>query len=105
MVTASVPASRPAQAAPPSPDRPLTPRQRQVLGRLELLTRAVGYPPTMTELGRGLGLSTSRVLGHLRALARKGLVTWEPKRSRTLSLTAAGRAALEPITAAAGGRV
>jgi repressor LexA len=63
---------------------------------VDRLASARPYPPTVRELCSELGVSSTNGMGeHLKALSRKGLVTWEPKRSRTLSLTAAGRAALE----------
>src|SRR5688500_11160831 len=47
-----------------------------------------GYPPTRREIGNHLGLrSTNGVNDHLRALERKGYLTREDMKSRTLRPT------------------
>ena len=51
----------------------LTDRQRAVLGFIESQIRQLGYPPTIREIGRHLGMrSTNGVNDHLKALERKG---------------------------------
>jgi repressor LexA len=54
-------------------ERRLTPRRRQIL---EYINRAIsenGYPPTVREIGKAVGLrSTSTVFFHLRALEEAG---------------------------------
>lgn len=77
---------------------PLDPTARQ----LEVLTSVArhiadnGYPPTLRELGEALGIiSTNAVSDNLKALARKGLLTRLPLKSRTMKLTAAGKLAVE----------
>jgi hypothetical protein len=71
----------------------LAPRQREVLAAIESATAERGYPPTLRELGAALGISsTNGVYDHLRALRRKGAITWDPTKARTLRVTAAGRA-------------
>ena len=69
-------------------DRALTERQRLVL---EYICRSIedfGYPPTLREIGNKLGIrSTNGVNDHLRALERKGYLTREDMKSRTLRPT------------------
>ncbi|MBX7191380.1 MAG: transcriptional repressor LexA [Sandaracinaceae bacterium] len=72
----------------PTADRALTERQRLVL---EYICRSIedcGYPPTLREIGNKLGIrSTNGVNDHLRALERKGYLTREDMKSRTLRPT------------------
>ncbi len=67
----------------------LTDRQQAVL---EYITGSIdqrGYPPTLREIGNHLGIrSTNGVNDHLRALERKGYLTREDMKSRTLRPTA-----------------
>lgn len=53
----------------------LTARQAKLLDFLRSFTRVNGYPPTMREMGRYMGIrSTNGVNDHLRALERKGVI-------------------------------
>jgi repressor LexA len=66
----------------------LTDRQRAVLDYIEVSIVERGYPPTLREIGNHLGIrSTNGVNDHLRALERKGYLTREDMKSRTLRLT------------------
>lgn len=65
----------------------LTERQRAVLEYISLSIADRGYPPTLREIGNHLGIrSTNGVNDHLRALERKGYLTREDMKSRTLRL-------------------
>lgn len=73
----------------------LTARQVDVLIAIDVFARGHGYPPSFHDLRQILGLrSVNGVNDHLRALKRKGCVTWQPYISRTLRLTDTGRGAL-----------
>lgn len=62
-----------------------TPRQQEVLDKIEELKNARGFPPTIRELMVALErYSTATIACNLRLLREKGLVTWEPRTSRTL---------------------
>jgi repressor LexA len=64
-----------------------TERQRLVLAFIELHIRQHGFPPTIREIGRHLGIkSTNGVNDHLNALQRKGFLTRAEGKSRTLQL-------------------
>jgi repressor LexA len=66
----------------------LTERQRAVLEFIHESIEERGYPPTLREIGNHLGIrSTNGVNDHLRALERKGYLTREDMKSRTLRLT------------------
>ncbi len=65
----------------------LTDRQRAVLDFISVSITDRGYPPTLREIGNHLGIrSTNGVNDHLRALERKGYLTREDMKSRTLRL-------------------
>ncbi len=83
----------------------LTDRQRAVLEFISLSIHDRGYPPTLREIGNHLGIrSTNGVNDHLRALERKGYLTREDMKSRTLRLvrTPDGEPC-EPVEIEAGG--
>ena len=66
----------------------LTERQRAVLEFIIESIEDRGYPPTLREIGNHLGIrSTNGVNDHLRALERKGYLTREDMKSRTLRPT------------------
>lgn len=67
--------------------QPLTDRQRAVFDYIRHSIVEHGYPPTLREIGIHLGIrSTNGVNDHLRALQRKGYLTREDMKSRTLRL-------------------
>lgn len=91
----------------------LTERQQRVLSFIEGQIRKHGFPPTIREIGRHLGIrSTNGVNDHLNALERKGFVKRQDHKSRTLVVIKGGvinggdggrvarQAALEPVGAA-----
>lgn len=64
----------------------LTRRQRQLLVAIGQLARR-GRAPTMDELRAAIGwASTSTVFDFLTLLKRKGLVSWAPRCTRTITL-------------------
>jgi repressor LexA len=66
----------------------LTPRQTLVMAFIAERIHAHGYPPTIREIGRAFGInSTNGVADHIKALARKGYISHEEGKSRTLRLT------------------
>jgi repressor LexA len=65
----------------------LTERQQRVLQFIESQIKKHGYPPTIREIGRHLGIkSTNGVNDHLNALQRKGFIKRQDHKSRTLSV-------------------
>lgn len=63
----------------------LTKRQATVLEMIAEHIEEVGYPPTIRELGDVLGIrSTNGVNDHLKALEKKGYLSREDAKSRTM---------------------
>lgn len=68
----------------------LTQRQQRVLSFIEGQIKRNGYPPTIREIGRHLGIkSTNGVNDHLNALQKKGYLKRQDHKSRTLSVVRA----------------
>ena len=72
-------------------------RQKQ-LNVLEYIYQTVqtqGYPPTVREIGKAIGLSsTSTVHGHIDRLQKNGYLEKDPTKPRALEITAQGLEAL-----------
>ncbi len=67
----------------------LTPRRRQILEYIQRTIQQRGYPPTVREIGRAVGLSsTSTVHFHLRALEEAGYLQRDPLLTRAIRPTA-----------------
>jgi len=65
----------------------LNPRQRQILDFLRDHSRDHSYPPTVREIGRAVGLSSSStVQNHLNTLESRGFITRDPAKSRTVEI-------------------
>lgn len=66
---------------------PLTSRQRWVAHTIRRMTEEAGYPPTIRELMHECGFATpNSVKVHLEPMRRKGWVTWEENKARTLQV-------------------
>lgn len=66
----------------------LTVRQQEVLGYLQLHMRDYGTWPSFREIEEHFGFkSTNAVMGHLRALERKGYISRVPGQARTFRIT------------------
>jgi len=73
--------------------RMLTRRQQQIWDFLVQYVDRHGYPPTVREIGRAVGLaSPSTVHAHLANLERAGLLRRDPTKPRALELTGRGSA-------------
>ena len=64
----------------------LTARQRRVLSYVRDYSAAHGYPPTLTEIGKHLGIKRSTVFGHVKNLIAKGRMKRTAKTFRTLTI-------------------
>jgi repressor LexA len=78
---------------------PLTVRQHQVLTVIHDWIARRGYPPTVREIGKAVGLgSSSSVNHHVKALERKGLLRRDAHGPRALAIGArAGAAEAPPV--------
>jgi len=63
----------------------LTARQAEVLAAVRELSAARGWPPTVRELARRLGIGPRAAFEHLAALVRKGYIEKEEGRPRALA--------------------
>ena len=65
----------------------LTPKQLNILKNIRDTRIAHGYSPTMQELADEFGVSKVTIFEHVEALIKKGALTREPNKARSLSLT------------------
>lgn len=77
----------------------ITPRQKAVLKYIAETIEGQGYPPTIQEIGRYFGItSTNGVFDHLKTLERKGYIERSAKaRSIRLTQKAIAGLGLEPV--------
>ena len=65
--------------------KPLTNKQRTVLEFLGEYSQKKGFPPTLREIGEGTDVSNiSAVRGHITALEKKGYITKEADKARSI---------------------
>ncbi len=82
----------------------LSARQQQVLDFIEAFLADNGYPPTLRDIGKALGIkSTNAVNDHLAALERKGAISRDRSRSRGLSVVSGTGPGSSARTLAGGG--
>ena len=68
--------------------RPHGETQQRILEYIREYQKVNGYPPSVREIGKAVGLkSTSTVQGHLDRLEKKGMIHRDSSRPRTLDLT------------------
>lgn len=69
----------------------LTARQQEVLEFIVEKIKSEGYPPSIREIGKAIGLkSTSTVHAHLAALEEKGYIHRDPSKPRTIVVSNVG---------------
>jgi SOS-response transcriptional repressor LexA len=56
--------------------RGLSPRQAEIYRFIQTYRAERGIAPTFREIASGAGLYLTTVMAHLRALKKKGFVTW-----------------------------
>ena len=67
----------------------LTERQTRILDYIRDVSKKRNYPPSVREIGEAVGLSSSSTVhNHLNQLERRGLITRDPSKSRTVQLVA-----------------
>jgi len=65
----------------------MTSRQKDVLEFIKTSVRTKGYPPSVREIGKAVGLtSTSTVHGHLAKLEEKGFIRRDATKPRTIEI-------------------
>ncbi len=76
----------------------LNKREKAILKYIEKQVVANGYPPSVREIGKAVGLkSTATVHGYLAALEKKGYIKKESQKGRTLKLLKGGALESEQI--------
>lgn len=76
--------------------QPLNPRQLAIVDFLNRHAKKHRYPPTVREIGRAVGLSSSStVQNHLNSLEEKGYIHRDPTKSRTVEVVGASNGAHE----------
>ena len=75
----------------------LNKREKAILKYIEKAIKENGYPPSVREIGRGVGLSsTATVHGYIEKLTQKGYIKKEDQKGRTLKLLKGGLTESEP---------
>ena len=65
----------------------LTKRQEEILNYIKSFMVSHGYPPTVREIGKDLGLSSPATIHtHLNNLAKKGFIKKEETKNRAIEL-------------------
>jgi repressor LexA len=65
----------------------LTPRQQDVLEFIEGWINVHGFSPTVREISHHYKTTVNGMVCHLKALRRKGRVTWLDGQARTIRVT------------------
>ena len=69
----------------------LTARQGQILAFIKRHSAELGYPPTVRDIGRGVGLtSSSTVHAHLANLEKSGVLRRDPSKPRAMEVLGGG---------------
>ncbi len=77
----------------------LSEQRQRILGFIEKHLDRKGYPPTVRDIQRGLGISSTSVVDyHLDILAREGYISCTPKVSRGIGLINRAARGLTSIT-------
>jgi len=72
-----------------TPEQKLTKRQQEIFAYIKRYAAKHGYPPTVRDIGRAIGLtSPSTVHGHLANLEKAGLLRRDPTKPRAMELLA-----------------
>jgi repressor LexA len=65
----------------------LTKRQQEIFDYIKRYSQEVGYPPTVRDIGKAVGLaSSSTVHAHLANLEKRGLLRRDPTKPRAIEL-------------------
>ena len=75
----------------------LNKREKAILKFIEKQVKEKGYPPSVREIGKAVGLSsTATVHGYIEKLIQKGYIKKEDQKGRTLKLLKGGLTESEP---------
>jgi repressor LexA len=83
----------------PADESGLTARQRAILNMIRETVEQRGYPPSVREIGEGVGLTSPSSVAHqLTTLERMGYLRRDPNRPRALVVAEPGEFVAEPGT-------
>ena len=86
----------------PADETGLTPRQRAILTVIRESVDERGYPPSVREIGQGVGLTSPSSVAHqLGVLERMGYLRRDPNRPRALVVADPAEAPAPPVAAVA----
>jgi repressor LexA len=81
----------------------LTKRQQEIFDFIKRYSAKYGYPPTVRDIGKAVGLaSSSTVHAHLSNLEKAGLLRRDPSKPRAIELLDRAAAAVKSVVAPAG---
>lgn len=66
--------------------RGLTSKQQRFVDFIRKTQQTRGHTPSLREIGAHFGCTLTAVADHLKALKKKGVLTWEPRIARSLRL-------------------
>ena len=70
-----------------SQNKPLTDKQSRILDFVRESSAENGFPPTLREIGEAVGVANvSAVRGHLAAIEKKGYITKDPDKARSIRI-------------------
>ncbi|GIO83507.1 hypothetical protein J25TS5_04390 [Paenibacillus faecis] len=73
----------------------MTERQQAIINFIATYREGHGYPPTVREIGKSVGLaSSSTIHGHINRLEKNGFLTRKVESARTITLTEKGMHAI-----------
>ena len=81
----------------------LTKRQQEIFDFIKRYSAKYGYPPTVRDIGKAVGLaSSSTVHAHLANLEKAGLLRRDPSKPRAIEMLDKAAAAVKSVVAPAG---
>lgn len=66
--------------------KPLTDRQKEVYDTIKMFMDMYKYPPSFRDIAERLNITFKGASDHIKALERKGALTMQPKKARSIVL-------------------
>src|SRR3712207_1772039 len=84
-------------------DKDLTKRQQEIFDFIKKYSARYGYPPTVRDIGKAVGLaSSSTVHAHLANLEKVGLLRRDPSKPRAIELLDCAVGAVKDVVSPSG---
>jgi repressor LexA len=68
----------------------LTLRQKEIINFIDSYFKKNNFPPTLKEIGENFKITLKGSFDHIKALHKKGFITYTPKKSRSIGLVKSG---------------